>query len=88
MTFISMAGMLAALLTTAAYIPQVYKTIRTRSAKDLSFVTFLMLFAGAILGFIYSLYIHDTPFMLTNGITAILSGIIFCLKIVSMRKER
>lgn len=88
MTFISMAGMLAALLTTFAYIPQAYKTIRTRSAKDLSIVTFSMLFVGTILGFIYSSYIHDTPFMVTNGITAILSGIIFCLKIVSMRKEK
>jgi MtN3 and saliva related transmembrane protein len=83
-----MAGMLAALLTTFAYIPQAYKTIRTRSAKDLSIVTFSMLFVGTILGFIYSSYIHDTPFMVTNGITAILSGIIFCLKIVSMRKEK
>jgi MtN3 and saliva related transmembrane protein len=88
MAFISMTGMLAAALTTAAYLPQVYKTIRTRSAKDLSITTFSMLFAGTLMGFIYSSYIHDTPFMLTNGITAVLSGIIFCLKIVSMKNEK
>ena len=88
MTFISMAGMLWALLTAAAYVPQAYKTIRTKSAKDLSITTFSMIFAGTLMGFIYSSYIHDSPFMVTNGITAVLSGIICCLKIISMRKER
>jgi MtN3 and saliva related transmembrane protein len=65
--------MLAAALTTAAYIPQAYKTIKTRSTKDLSLVTFSMLFVGTILWFVYGLYIHDTPLMLANGITATLS---------------
>ncbi|WP_205513335.1 SemiSWEET family sugar transporter [Longitalea arenae] len=85
---ISTIGMIAALLTTAAYIPQAYKTIRTRSTKDLSLVTFSMLFIGTILWFIYGLYIHDTPLMLANGITATLSGIIFFLKISSSKKRR
>jgi MtN3 and saliva related transmembrane protein len=85
---VSTIGLIAALLTTAAYIPQAYKTIRTRSTKDLSIITFSMLFFGTILWFIYGLYIHDTPLMLANGITAALSGIIFSLKIKSMGKRR
>jgi MtN3 and saliva related transmembrane protein len=85
---ISTIGMLAAALTTAAYIPQAYKTIKTRSTKDLSLVTFSMLFVGTILWFIYGLYIRDTPLMLANGITATLSGIIFFLKISSGGKRR
>lgn len=85
---ISSIGMLAAALTTAAYIPQAYKTIRTRSTKDLSLVTFSMLFLGTILWFVYGLYIRDTPLMLANGITATLSGIIFFLKISSTGKRR
>ena len=85
---VSTIGMVAALLTTAAYIPQAYKTIKTRSTKDLSIVTFSMLFIGTILWFIYGLYIHDTPLMLANGITATLAGIIFSLKIKSMRRRR
>ncbi|WP_207510740.1 SemiSWEET family sugar transporter [Longitalea luteola] len=85
---ISTIGMIAALLTTAAYIPQAYKTIKTRSTKDLSIVTFSMLFVGTILWFVYGLYIHDTPLMLANGITATLSGIIFFMKISSAKKRR
>jgi MtN3 and saliva related transmembrane protein len=88
MTNIAVIGIIAAALTTGAYIPQAYKTIKSRSTKDLSIITFTMLFAGTILWFIYGLYIHDTPLMLANGITATLSGIIFCLKIESIRKRR
>jgi MtN3 and saliva related transmembrane protein len=85
---ISTIGMIAATLTTAAYIPQAYKTIKTKSTKDLSIITFTMLFVGTILWFIYGLYIHDTPLMLANGITATLSGIIFFLKIGSIRNRK
>jgi MtN3 and saliva related transmembrane protein len=88
MTIIATTGLIAALLTTGAYIPQAYKTIKTRSTKDLSIVTFSMLFVGTILWFIYGLCIHDTPLMLANGITATLSGIIFSLKIKSFRRRR
>jgi MtN3 and saliva related transmembrane protein len=85
---VSTIGMIAATLTTAAYIPQAYKTIKTRSTRDLSIVTFSMLFVGTILWFVYGLYIRDTPLMLANGITATLSGIIFFLKISSVGKRR
>ncbi|THU35910.1 hypothetical protein FAM09_21195 [Niastella caeni] len=88
MTTISTIGIIAAALTTGAYIPQAYKTIKTRSTKDLSIVTFTMLFIGTILWFIYGLYINDTPLMLANGITATLSGIIFSLKIKSFGRRR
>jgi MtN3 and saliva related transmembrane protein len=88
MTTFSVIGYVAAALTTGAYIPQAYKTIKTRSTKDLSIITFTMLFAGTILWFIYGLYIHDTPLMLANGITATLSGIIFFLKVESFKRRR
>jgi MtN3 and saliva related transmembrane protein len=88
MALIAKIGLIAALLTTAAYIPQAYKSIRTRSMGDLSVVTFSMLFAGSILWFIYGLYIHDSPIMLAYGITATLSGIIFFLKVGSFKKRR
>ncbi|OQP54646.1 hypothetical protein A4H97_22035 [Niastella yeongjuensis] len=84
----STIGLTAALLTTAAYVPQAYKTIKTRSTRDLSIVTFSMLFLGTILWFVYGLYIHDTPIILANGVTATLSGIIFFLKIGSFKKRR
>lgn len=88
MTPIYIIGIVAAMLTTGAYIPQAYKTIKTKSTKDLSIITFSMLFLGTIMWFIYGLYIRDTPLMLANGITATLSGIIFCIKIAAIKNGR
>jgi MtN3 and saliva related transmembrane protein len=81
MTLITLLGLSAAILTTGAYIPQAYKTIKTKSTSGLSLSTFLMLFLGTILWFLYGLYINDLPIILANGITATLSGIIFYLKV-------
>jgi len=69
MTHISILGLIAALLTTGAYIPQAYKTIKTKSTSDLSTSTFSMLFIGTICWFFYGIFIKDTPIMLANGIT-------------------
>lgn len=76
-------GITAAILTTAAYVPQAYKTIKTRSTHDLSLGTFSMLFFGTILWLIYGIYLNNLPMMLANGITAALAGIILLLKLTS-----
>lgn len=88
MTLLYIIGILALLLTTVAFIPQVYKTVRSRSTADLSFVSFCLFFLGSLLWFLYGLYIHDTPVMLQNGITTIAAGIIFCYKIIGLRKRK
>jgi len=77
MTVISWIGYLAWILTTCALIPQVYKTIRTKSTGDLSLITFLSLFTGTVLWFIYGYTIQDPYLSIANGIMAVLSGIIF-----------
>lgn len=87
MTFLFyIIGNLALLLTTFAFLPQVYKTIKTKSTRDLSLIAFLMLFVGTTLGFSYSYWIRDTPFMISHGVTAVLSGIILCMKIIALKK--
>jgi len=88
MTHISILGLIAALLTTGAYIPQAYKTIKTKSTSDLSISTFSMLFIGTICWFFYGMFIKDMPIMLANGITATLSGIIFYLKLTSITNAK
>lgn len=83
MTFISILGTVAAFLTTAAYVPQAYKTIKTRSTSSLSLPTYLMLFAGTCLWTVYALYIENVPVLLANAVTAVLAGIILCLKLTA-----
>jgi MtN3 and saliva related transmembrane protein len=80
MTLFSAAGSLAAFLTTAAYVPQAYKTIKTRSTSSLSLPTYVMLFLGTCLWVVYGLHTGDVPVLASNVVTSLLAGIILCLK--------
>ena len=83
MTIVSIIGLAAAVLTTGAYVPQAYKTIKTRSTGGLSLITFSMLVLGTALWFVYGLYLNDLAMILANGITTALAGTILFLKITS-----
>ena len=83
--WISYVGILAAVLTTGAYIPQAYKTIKTRSTRDLSMVTFSLLFIGVVMWLVSGILINDFPLILANVITAGLTGIIFYMKVTEKK---
>jgi MtN3 and saliva related transmembrane protein len=74
-------GLLAATLTTVAFVPQVVKTWRTRSTADISLGMFLILTAGIAAWLIYGAIIGDLPLILANAITLVLAGTILVLKI-------
>lgn len=77
-------GLIGAALTTAAFIPQVIKTLKSGSTEDLSLATFSLFFVGTIFWFIYGWILGDLPMILANGITCSLSAIILSLKLRSM----
>ncbi|RZK97361.1 MAG: hypothetical protein EOO62_28150 [Hymenobacter sp.] len=87
MTFVSLLGLLAAGITTAAYLPQAYLTITTRSTRSLSLPTYVLLFAGTVLWVGYGLAIHDWPVIAANGVTAVLAAIILVLKLGEVARE-
>jgi MtN3 and saliva related transmembrane protein len=74
-------GLVAGLLTTISFVPQVVKTWRSRSAKDLSLVMFLLYCAGVFLWTIYGIRINELPVILWNIITLILAAVILFFKI-------
>jgi MtN3 and saliva related transmembrane protein len=74
-------GLIAGLLTTAAFIPQVIKTWRTKSAKDLSLVMFLLYCLGVLLWSIYGMMIDEFPVILWNIITLALAAVILYFKL-------
>lgn len=70
---------MAGTLTTIAFLPQVIKTIKSKSAKDLSLTMFLVFCAGVMLWLIYGLLIWDLPIILANMVTLALASILlFC----------
>ncbi|HBH47481.1 MAG TPA: hypothetical protein DDX98_02525 [Bacteroidales bacterium] len=75
-TLISVIGLIAASLTTIAFLPQAIKTWKTKSTDDLSPAMFTLLCSGILLWLIYGILIHDLPIILANGVTICLASII------------
>lgn len=81
MTFITILGFTAAVLTTTAFIPQALKTIKTKNTKDISLPMYIILTLGIMLWLIYGILIHDLPVLIANAITLIFALIILLSKI-------
>lgn len=81
MEAIEILGFIAAILTTGAYVPQVYKTWKLKSTKDISFSMYAVMLTGVILWLIYGVYLNSLPIILANIITAILLLFVIVLKV-------
>ncbi|GAA0712813.1 SemiSWEET family sugar transporter [Aquimarina litoralis] len=71
---IEILGLIAAVLTTVAFLPQVYKTWKTKSAESLSMTMLLVFESGVLCWLVYGFLIDSFPVILANAITAV-SGI-------------
>ena len=78
-------GFLAAILTTAAFLPQLIKTLKTKSADDVSLTTLIMFIIGVMSWIIYGYKISSTPILIANLITLILNLLILISKIYFSR---
>nr|ART41094.1 L792 [uncultured bacterium] len=74
-------GLLAALLTTAAFLPQVLHTLATRDTRGISLRMYVIFVAGVLLWLIYGLLTGALPLILANAITLLLAGAILYLKL-------
>jgi MtN3 and saliva related transmembrane protein len=78
---IDLLGLIAGTLTTIAFLPQLYKTWKSKSAKDVSLVMMITFCIGLFLWFVYGLAIHAMPVIVANAVTLILALMILLLKI-------
>jgi len=88
MDMINIIGTVAGILTTLAFVPQVIKTWRTRSAQDISLFMFLLFSSGVLLWLVYGLLLAAMPIVIANGITLALSLSILVLKLNDMYRAR
>ena len=88
LNYIEFFGFLAAFLTTIAFLPQLYKTWKTKSADDVSLIMLILFIIGLICWIIYGLKINSLPILVANIITFIFNFSILILKIAySKNKE-
>ena len=62
-------GIAAGLLTTCAFLPQVLKTLRSRSTGDLSWAWLVMMTTGVFMWLIYGYYVNSPSVLYANLIT-------------------
>lgn len=80
MNAFEIAGLMAATLTTASFVPQVAHTLRRRSADDISSAWLVLFGTGILLWFVYGLWLNALPVILANAITFLLLMVIAWIK--------
>ncbi len=85
--FIPILGFAAGFILIIAYVPQVFKTIKTKSTKDISLLFTILIFTGDVLWIIYGIIINSSPLILTNSVLAILISPILIIKVKNDLKK-
>ena len=83
----TVVGSVAAICTTAAFVPQVVRVIRLRSAQDISLATFLVFSVGMAIWAVYGFLIDSIPVILANTVTLMLALTIVVLKVSYARSS-
>ena len=78
---IDIFGYFAAILTTAAFLRQLIKTLKTKKADDVSLATLIMFIIGVLCWILYGYKISSTPILIANFITLVLNLLILISKI-------
>ena len=81
-------GYFAAVLTTAAFLPQLIKTLKTKKADDVSLVTLVMFICGLCSWIIYGYKISSIPILAANIITFLLNLLILISKIYYSKEDK
>ena len=81
MEFVTAVGFTAGALTTVAFLPQLQRTWRTKSADDVSLAMLLTFTTGVLLWFVYGLLVQSWPIVVTNVVTFLLTAAILILKL-------
>ncbi len=81
MDYVELLGYIAGVLTTASFAPQLIKTVKTKSTRDISFKMYAILSVGISLWLIYGVFHNSLPIILANGVSLCLVIIILALKL-------
>lgn len=81
-------GYVAAVLTTASFLPQAIMTIKTKDTASISLTMYLMFLSGVVLWSLYGFHKQDNAMFFANVVTGILAFVILFIKIKNRPNER
>lgn len=81
MTALDLLGLVATCFTTASFVPQVWRTWRTRDVRGISLPTYAIITVGLALWLAYGILKEDLPLIVANAVMVVLTGAITMMKI-------
>lgn len=84
---IEVIGLIAAVLTTASFLPQVYKTWKTKDVSALSLPMWSIFFIGILFWLVYGILEKSLSMVLANSITIVSSFLMLYFKIKYGKRE-
>ncbi len=78
---IDLIGSVAAVLTTASFIPQVWHSFKTRDVSGISLGMYSAFTIGVALWLVYGILLLSWPLIIANSITLALAATILGLKL-------
>ena len=85
--FGTLLGYPAAVLTTAAFIPQAWQSWRTRDLSGISLPMYALFTMGVALWLGYGLVIGSLPVIAANAVTLLLAATVLWLKVLQVRSS-
>lgn len=77
----SIIGLIAGLLTTGAFLPQILKTIKTKDTKSISLSMYIVYVTGVLIWFVYGIMLGEIAIIITNIFSLLFGLIMLIMKI-------
>lgn len=85
---LTVIGLVAGLITTMGFVPQVVKGYRSGRMDDISLTMPMVLMLGMGLWLVYGVVLGDLPIILWNGVSIALNAAMVFLKLRSDRSRK
>ena len=79
--WIDAIGSVAAVLTTASFVPQAWHSFKTRDVSGVSLGMYSVFTLGVALWLLYGVLLQSWPLMIANSITLLLAAAILGMKL-------
>ena len=87
MTHLDILGLIATAFTTSSFVPQVWRTWKTRDVSGISLPTYAIITVGLALWLVYGILKNDLPLTVANAVMVVLTGAITVMKIVFSKNQ-
>lgn len=82
MTSLDLFGLIATCFTTSSFVPQVWRTWKTRDVSGISLASYAVITVGLALWLVYGMLRGDLPLVAANSVMVVLTAAITLMKII------